>query len=202
MFKILLEYGTGRASKQFGLPESTARGFRDKLIKMLQVSKKKPFFGKIFKLKLTFFQDNNDSLPLEQERMQRLKVLIENGHGKFKILEIPAKVLQNFLDSNHAQTLPPPPASQPAALSWHKPLMFEQKPLFQPQLDLKKEDDSELNVTKSSCDDTAQKTKIEDLNSDEDSGNSSANSSGNEDAKKHLHQVILLVAVLILIKSN
>ena len=31
------EYGTGRASKQFGLPESTARGFRDKLIKMLQV---------------------------------------------------------------------------------------------------------------------------------------------------------------------
>ena len=32
-----LEYGTGRASKQFGLPESTARGFRDKLIKMLQV---------------------------------------------------------------------------------------------------------------------------------------------------------------------
>lgn len=71
--------------------------------------------------------------------------------------------------------------------------MFEQKPLFQPQLDLKKEDDSELNVTKSSCDDTAQKTKIEDSNSDEDSGNSSANSSGNEDAKKHLHQVILLV---------
>ena len=33
-----LEYGTGRASKQFGLPESTARGFRDKLIKMLQVT--------------------------------------------------------------------------------------------------------------------------------------------------------------------
>ena len=35
---LILEYGTGRASKQFGLPESTARGFRDKLIKMLQVS--------------------------------------------------------------------------------------------------------------------------------------------------------------------
>ena len=53
MFKILLEYGTGRASKQFGLPESTARGFRDKLIKMLQVIKKN-FLKKIFKLKLIF----------------------------------------------------------------------------------------------------------------------------------------------------
>ena len=36
--QLFLEYGTGRASKQFGLPESTARGFRDKLIKLLQVS--------------------------------------------------------------------------------------------------------------------------------------------------------------------
>ena len=41
---INLEYGTGRASKQFGLPESTARGFRDKLIKMLQVE----YFGIFF----------------------------------------------------------------------------------------------------------------------------------------------------------
>ena len=34
---FLLEYGTGKASKQFALPESTARGFRDKLMKILQV---------------------------------------------------------------------------------------------------------------------------------------------------------------------
>ena len=83
----------------------------------------------------------------------------------------------------------------PAALNWHKPLNLfgdSAKPLFQPQLDLKKEEESELlNVTKSSDHDhsSGKTSKLDELNSDEDSGNSSANSSGNEDAKKHLHQV-------------
>ena len=138
--------------------------------------------------------------------MQRLKTLIESGHGKIKARELFLKNLN--VDSNNA---PAPAPSRhevsqplPAQLTWHKPSVFESKPLFQPQLDLKikneKSDESELNVTRSSAGEE-QKTKLDEMNSDEDSGNSSANSSGNEEAKKHLQlgQVILAITITILI---
>ena len=59
--------------------------------------------------------------------------------------------------------------------------------IFQPHLDLinsSKSSEEELNVTKSSVEGFT--TKIEEMNSDEDSGHSSANSSGNEESKKNL----------------
>ena len=39
-------------------------------------------------IELTWFyvKENTDALPLEQERLQRLKVLIENGHGESHIV--------------------------------------------------------------------------------------------------------------------
>ena len=67
--------------------------------------------------------------------------------------------------------------------------------IFQPHLDLintSKSSEEELNVTKSSVEGFS--TKIEEINSDEDSGHSSANSSGNEDSKKNIqNQEVIII---------
>lgn len=159
-----IEYGTGRASKQFGLPESTARGFRDKLIKMLQ--------------------DGNENLPIEKERLKRLKTLLESGHDTSVNHEVPTSVSQMSLPAWHPTSHP---STDQSFLPNSVPLV---KPMFQPQLDLinksANEVEEELNVTKSSFGEVGV-AKIEEIsNSDEDSGNSSANSSANDDAKKNL----------------
>ncbi|CAG5083208.1 Oidioi.mRNA.OKI2018_I69.PAR.g10310.t1.cds [Oikopleura dioica] len=133
-----IEYGTGKASKQFALPESTARGFRDKLMKILQ--------------------DGSEGIPLEPERISRLRVLIET----------------NTSLSGGSGTIPSP--TLPSTTSPSKiPALPAPHQLFRPHLEFL-ENTSKLNDSNASI-------KIEDVSSDADSGHSSANSS-NSEAKK------------------
>lgn len=165
-----IECGTGKASKHFGLPESTARGFRDKLIK--------------------FIQDNNEPIPLEPDRLARLKILLESGTAQGNaavVYQETNEKTHEFVPEFHLPWMPKTEGNN--NMDGNKNQI--PKPIFQPHLDLinsSKSSEEELNVTKSSAGDF-QSQRIEELNSDEDSGHSSANSSGNEDAKKNLVQV-------------
>ena len=120
-------------------------------------------------------QDSNEPIPLESERLARLKILLESGTAQGNAAVV-------YQETNVK--------SESGEYPWKAEMMDLNKnaghlKIFQPHLDLinaSKNSEEELNVTKSSA--NGDFAKIDEVNSDEDSGHSSANSSGNEESKK------------------
>lgn len=127
--------------------------------------------------------------------MARLKILLESGTAQGNA----AVVYQETNVKSEISDYPWIPKSDDTDLNKNQLSVI--KPIFQPHLDFinsSKSSEEELNVTKSSASDFSSK-RIEELNSDEDSGHSSANSSGNEESKKItlLHEVKIQVLNMI-----
>lgn len=127
--------------------------------------------------------------------MARLKILLESGTAQGNA----AVVYQETNVKSEISDYPWIPKSEDTDLNKNQLSVI--KPIFQPHLDFinsSKSSEEELNVTKSSASDFSSK-RIEELNSDEDSGHSSANSSGNEESKKItlLHEVKIQILNMI-----